>query len=382
MYNLATIRKILFEIWEKTKNMAVKPSYEELENRIKALELYEANNIQMENALRKSEEKYRLLIENQTDMVVKVDIEGKFLFISPSYCEMFGKTQDELMGAKFMPLVHEEDRESTAKSMEQLYDPPYKAYIEQRAMTKDGWKWLSWMDTAVLDENNKVIEIIGAGRDINDQKQAEGRLKRSRKDWEKTVDAIDEWISLIDLDGKILKSNRKAESYFQFPVQKSIGLKCCTLLHESDEPIQGCPLPKMRKTKKRESAEIKINDNLWMQITVDPIFDGNKEMIGAVHIARDITQAIKIQEERELILNERERFVMDLKKAMNEIKTLSGLIPICSHCKKIRDDKGYWTRIESYIETHSDAEFSHGLCLECSDILYGDEDWYRDMNKQ
>lgn len=54
-----------------------------------------------------------------------------------------------------------------------------------------------------------------------------------------------------------------------------------------------------------------------------------------------------------------------LQKALSSIKTLKGLLPICSYCKKIRDDKGYWNRIEAYIQTHSEAEFSHGICQEC-----------------
>ena len=62
--------------------------------------------------------------------------------------------------------------------------------------------------------------------------------------------------------------------------------------------------------------------------------------------------------------------------AMEEIKTLSGLLPICSSCKKIRDDKGYWNNLESYIEKHSQASFSHGICPECSEKLYGDKKWY------
>ncbi len=103
-------------------------------------------------ALQKSKEKYRMLISNQTDMIVKVDTEGSFLFVSPSYCKTFGKTEDELIGYTFMPLVHEDDRESTAKAMENLYHPPYNVYLEQPAMTKDRWKWLSWVDTTILDE--------------------------------------------------------------------------------------------------------------------------------------------------------------------------------------------------------------------------------------
>ncbi len=60
----------------------------------------------------------------------------------------------------------------------------------------------------------------------------------------------------------------------------------------------------------------------------------------------------------------------DLKRALNEVKHLSGLLPICSSCKKIRDDNGYWEQIESYISDHSEAQFSHGLCPECIRKLY------------
>ncbi|MGD2012635.1 MAG: PAS domain S-box protein [Desulfobacterales bacterium] len=134
-----------------------------------------------EGALRESEEKYRLLIENQTDLVVKVDNEGKFQFVSPTYCDMFGTVAEKLLGKKFMPFVHEDDRAATAKAMEALYHPPHTAYLEQRAMTKDGWKWLSWMDTAVLDENKNVVAIVGVGRDITERKQTEKMLRESEE---------------------------------------------------------------------------------------------------------------------------------------------------------------------------------------------------------
>jgi PAS domain S-box-containing protein len=126
-----------------------------------------------EVALRESEEKYRMLVENQTDLVVKVDSEGRFLFVSPSYCKIFGKQEKELLGQKFMPLVHEEDREATAEAMKALDTMPHTAYIEQRAMTKDGWLWLAWADTAILDSRGNIKEIIGVGRDITERKRVE-----------------------------------------------------------------------------------------------------------------------------------------------------------------------------------------------------------------
>ena len=69
---------------------------------------------------------------------------------------------------------------------------------------------------------------------------------------------------------------------------------------------------------------------------------------------------------------ERKRLVIDLQKALLQVKILSGLLPICSGCKKIRDDQGHWRQIESYIKEHSEAEFSHGICPDCAKELYAE----------
>ncbi len=66
---------------------------------------------------------------------------------------------------------------------------------------------------------------------------------------------------------------------------------------------------------------------------------------------------------------EREKLVSELRESLNNIKTLSGLVPICATCKKIRDDKGYWNKVETYIQEHSYAEFTHGICPVCAEKL-------------
>ncbi len=66
----------------------------------------------------------------------------------------------------------------------------------------------------------------------------------------------------------------------------------------------------------------------------------------------------------------KEELIVGLQKALTEVKTLSGMLPICSSCKKIRDDEGYWQQIEEYIRNHSDADFTHGICNDCVEKLY------------
>jgi PAS domain S-box-containing protein len=129
-----------------------------------------------------SEARYRTLVENQTDLIVQMDREGRFLFVSPSYCALVGKSEQELLGQPFMPLsVHPEDRERFTRAMETRYSPPYTCYREQREWAKDGWRWLAWADKAVLDPDGNVTAFVGVGRDITERKQAEEALRESEE---------------------------------------------------------------------------------------------------------------------------------------------------------------------------------------------------------
>ena len=149
----------------------------------------------IEDDLRESEEKYRLLVEGQTDLVVKFDTEYKLLFASPNYYDLFGKTEEEILGRKFTPHVCKKDREKTAKEMEKLYTPPYTCYVELRAMTKDGWRWLAWADKSVLDNQKNVIAIIGVGRDITERKRVEQELLKAKEAAEAAAQAKSDFMA-------------------------------------------------------------------------------------------------------------------------------------------------------------------------------------------
>ncbi|WP_319575818.1 GAF domain-containing protein [uncultured Desulfobacter sp.] len=84
----------------------------------------------------------------------------------------------------------------------------------------------------------------------------------------------------------------------------------------------------------------------------------------------------RLQDKRDLAEKEKQTLIDELTQALENVKQLSGLVPICQHCKKIRDDKGYWNQIEVYLQKHSDAKFSHGICEDCAQKYYPDLDLY------
>lgn len=110
---------------------------------------------------------------------------------------------------------------------------------------------------------------------------------------------------------------------------------------------------------------------LYIQLRTAILKDQYGNHSASIVIHRDVTVLKQAEEERE-------RLIGELQRALSEVKTLSGFLPICSSCKKIRDDKGYWNQIEAYLRDHSEAQFSHSVCPECAKKLYPDLDNYND----
>ncbi|HHT18610.1 MAG: histidine kinase dimerization/phosphoacceptor domain -containing protein [Euryarchaeota archaeon] len=137
-----------------------------------------------EEALLESEEKYRLMVENQTDMVVKFDPEGDILFASPSFCEVLGRTEEMIVGSNFLPLVHQDDQKKTLRALDKLNNPPYVSFLEHRLLTMNGWRWISWANKALLDDDGNLKAFVGVGRDITERKLAEDRIMRSLQEKE------------------------------------------------------------------------------------------------------------------------------------------------------------------------------------------------------
>lgn len=98
---------------------------------------------------------------------------------------------------------------------------------------------------------------------------------------------------------------------------------------------------------------------IQVEVRTRVVWSEDGRLIGLQGVSRDVTERKRMESERDTLIQE-------LKKALSEVKALSGLLPICSHCKKVRDDGGYWNQIESYLSQHSEATFTHGICPDCA----------------
>ena len=123
-----------------------------------------------------------------------------------------------------------------------------------------------------------------------------------------------------------------------------------------------CLADEAMESGKSERKEVEIEGTIWDTWWV-PVDETTY-----LHYAMDITEIRRTQK--------------DLEEAQKEVKTLKGMLPICSLCKKIRDDSGYWNQLETYISTHSEAEFSHGICPNCMEEIYRGERWYEKGKKE
>ena len=268
------------------------PPNEELEQRLAQCEA----ELQ---SLRETAVKYRLLVENQSDLVVKVDPEGRFLFVSPSYCALFGKSEAELLGREFMPLVHEEDRESTARAMEKLLHPPHSCYIEQRALTCTGWRWIAWVDRALLDASGRVTAIVGAGRDITAQKEAEFALQRSEQNYRSLVEEMPVLVCRFQCDGTLTFVNSNYCRYFAKSREELIGRNFFEFIPEASRDAVRAHF--LSLTPERPAVtyqhEVLMPDGTrrWQEWTDRALFDAEGRPGEYQSIGHDITERVQAE---------------------------------------------------------------------------------------
>ena len=132
-----------------------------------------------EEALRLSEERYRLIVENQTEFIVKWRPDGTRTFVNDSYCRYFGLTETECIDASFFPLIAPEFRDEIEFRTKQL-TPNAPEYTEEHlSVARDGMRWQQWTNRGIFDRDGKLVELLSTGRDITERKSAEEALQES-----------------------------------------------------------------------------------------------------------------------------------------------------------------------------------------------------------
>jgi len=137
-----------------------------------------------------------------------------------------------------------------------------------------------------------------AGGDKAVKEEVTAAVGAGKGEWVEIFDAISDWVVFMDLEGRILRSNRVGEKFTGLSRDEIIGQSCCKLVHGSEKHIAGCPLQKMLKTGQRANAELKVpGKDCWLMVTVDAVTNEKGDVIGAMHIVRDITARKRAEEE-------------------------------------------------------------------------------------
>jgi PAS domain S-box-containing protein len=256
-----------------------------------------------EEALRESEESYRILVEDMPALICRFTPDGTLSFVNKSYCQYFDKTRDELLNENFFQFIPEEEREKVKTHFESLtQEKPAISYEHQVLMPDGKLGWQRWTDRALFDEDTKLYQYQSVGMDITESKTAEYDLRESEKRFRELAELMPETIYEMDLKGTLTFVNRKAFEHFGY-TQEDIdgGLNAFDIVAPEDRERA---IENIRRIMKGES----IGLNEYMAIRKDgstfPIMIHStpiilqEELIGVRGFIIDLTDRKKAEEER------------------------------------------------------------------------------------
>lgn len=283
----------------------------------------------------------------------------EFQWCNENGLTVLGYSRDELLG-KSTRILYENDEEfERIGQLEAQLTGRMMGETDTRFRCKDGRILDIHLNFVLFDSNDLSSGFIHTATNISERKDYERSLVFAEKKWEQTFDAVIDPIMILNKEFRIIKVNAAMAKAFELTPDECSGNICYQLVHGSDMPPAACPHTKMLQSASPHTEEIyepHLGGNFL--VSVAPLHDADGGISGSVHVMHDITALRKTTQESE-------RLIVELQNALAQIKTLKGIVPICSYCKKIRDDTGYWQMVEKYIGEHTEASFSHGICPEC-----------------
>ena len=297
-----------------------------------------------------------------------MDKEGRILASNETVAKRFGKTVPDFIGATIDELLPPDVALRRKAHMAEvvLTKKPGRFEDERTGRTIDNSIY------PVFNAQGEVGALAVVGYDITERKLAEEAIKQSEKKLRDITASLGEGLYVLNDKEEVTFMNPEAERLLGWTEDELHHKNIHDVIHNrkpdgSPLPFEECSIHHAIKAGGRffSQNEIFIRKN-GAPFPVSVISVPLREEGGAgssVTVFRDISDIKRAEQEREELITE-------MQKALAEIKTLHGILPICSNCKKIRDDKGAWTQMEDYISNHTDAEFSHGLCDDCARKLY------------
>jgi len=319
-----------------------------------------------EETIREGEARYRAVLQQSPDGIYLVDVETRQVMEANSaFQKILGYTYSETLGLSFPDFVVGNREDLDRRFMDVLSGKgPFT--FERKYRRKDGSLLDVWVSTRVISFGGRKA-ILVLVRDLTERKWAEEALQDSEARYRAVVEQSPDAIYLVDINTKlVVETNTAFQEMFGCTAEESLKLSSYDIVaadrKDIDERFQTIleargPVSYERRCRRCDESFIDV----WCSVSV--ISYGGRKVVCT--LVRDLTERKRAEAERERIIGE-------LQEALSRIKTLRGLIPICANCKKIRDDKGYWQQVDSYVRKHSEAQFSHGLCPECIQILFAD----------
>jgi len=178
------------------------------------------------------------------------------------------------------------------------------------------------------------------------------------------IEDVPAYLWSADRDLRLMWSRPTYTSIVGFDAQPDMGTTVYQLFSGNDEH------PSIQAHRAALEGEAR-NFEVWVEVRgerrllrghVEPLRDASQAIRGVVGVALDLTERVRAEADRE-------RLIEDLQQALDRVKVLSGLIPICSHCKSVRDDRGYWQQVDAFMREHSDVKLSHAICPDCAQKL-------------
>lgn len=208
--------------------------------------------------------------------------------------------------------------------------------------------------------------------------EMERKLKESKQWFATTLRCIGDAVIATNTRGWVIFMNPVAEALTGWTQEEAYGRELTEIFPVLDKEA-GLVRENLARRVLQEGVIVNLSNStvlisrdgteIFIDDTVAPIRDEQGKIIGVVLVFQDARMRRRAEEEQE-------QLIAELQSALAKVKLLSGFLPICASCKKIRDDQGYWNQIKIYIRDHSEAEFTHSLCPECLKKLY--PDFYKD----